>query len=294
LVQDPQIFDRVRRIAEQRRSLFQARYGDDGGLDIEDMLAGLEAAATRLAVFVADTTDYLHQSMAAGKAILFEGANGVLLDVDHGTYPFVTSSSTGPHGIGPGAGVFPSEVACRIGVIKAYATRVGSGPFVTELENATGDRIREQGQEYGTTTGRPRRCGWFDAVSCRYAAKVSGATHLSLMHLDTLSGFDEIGICTGYRCEGRTLTTPPTSVRLLEKSEPVIEYLPGWAGDLRGARIFEDLPEAARGYVARVEELVGVKVAIAGVGPDRSQTIVRGDLESFVRVPEPTAVQPQS
>lgn len=292
LVQDPQVFDRIRRIADQRRGQLQSRYGDDGGLEVESLLRELEAAAARLAIFVADTTDYLHQAMSAGRAILFEGANGVLLDVDHGTYPFVTSSSTGPHGIGPGAGVFPSEVACRIGVIKAYATRVGSGPFVTEIEDATGDRIREQGHEYGTTTGRPRRCGWFDAVSCRYAAQVSGATHMSLMHLDTLSGFDKIGICVAYRCDGRTLATPPASIRLLERTEPVLEFLPGWTENLRAVRRFEDLPDSARAYVARIETLVGVNVAIAGVGPDRAQTIVRGDLEAFVRVPEPTAAQP--
>jgi len=289
LLHDPEIFDRLRGIISTRRGQFQAMFGEDGGLNAADVIADLETAAARLGAYLCDTTEFLHRAIGAGQAVLFEGANGVLLDVDHGTYPFVTSSSTGPYGIGPGAGVFPDVVTRRVGVIKAYATRVGSGPFVTELANATGDRIREQGREYGTTTGRPRRCGWFDAVACRYAVQVASATDLALMHLDTLSGFDDIGICVAYRCDKDTLTTPPADARRLERTEPVIEVLPGWRENLRPVRRFEELPEATQSYIARIESLVGTGVSIAGVGPERSQTLIRGSLQSFVKVPEPSA-----
>lgn len=276
------LVDRVRKIVDNRRASLRAVHGDDGGLDPESVLLEVRQAQERLRPFVCDTTEFLHELARKARAILFEGANGLLLDIDHGTYPFVTSSSTGPHGIGAGAGVPLSSVKFVIGVIKAYATRVGSGPFVSELRNETGDRIRRQGNEFGTTTGRPRRCGWFDAVLCRYSARISSATDVALMHLDTLSGFDQVGICTAYRCDGETLTQPPADARRLERAEPVIEYMPGWSGNLRSARCFEDLPVAARAYVERIESLAGARVSIIGVGPDRAETIVRGELASLL------------
>ncbi len=290
VVNEPDLVDRVKRIVASRKATLAAAYGGDGGLSADTVLADLATTRARLSSLVCDTTTLLHQAMDAGRAVLFEGANGVLLDVDHGTYPFVTSSSTGPHGIGPGAGVPPSRVTRLIGVTKAYATRVGGGPFVSELKGAVGDRIREGGHEYGTTTGRPRRCGWFDAIAGRYAARISGVTDVALLHLDTLSGFDEVGVCTAYRCDGRTLTAPPASAAMLERCEPVIEYAPGWSGDLRGVRRFEDLPKNALAYIERIESLLDAPVSLVGVGPERSQTLVRGSLRDLVAVPDPSAV----
>jgi len=255
------------------------------------VLADLNTAKVGLASFVRDTTEFLHQAMDTGRSVLFEGANGMLLDVDHGTYPFVTSSSTGPHGIGPGAGVLPSRVSLLVGTIKAYATRVGSGPFVSELEDEIGERIRQRGKEFGTTTGRPRRCGWFDAVSCRYTARLSGVTDVALMHLDTLSGLDRIGVCIGYRVDGQTLTIPPADVNMLERAEPVIEFMPGWHEDLRSVGRFEDLPAAAQAYIDRIEALVGSVISIVGVGPERSQTFVRGRVSDLINMPKPTVTQ---
>lgn len=290
LVHDSGLFERVRRIAAARRALLAWQYGVEAPFDVEEVLAVAARAQDRLRPYIADTTLLLHDALAHGRRILFEGANGTLLDVDHGTYPYVTSSSTGPHGIGPGAGVPPSKVTRLIGAIKAYATRVGSGPFVSELTDGVGDRIRVQGHEFGTTTGRPRRCGWFDAVACRYSAQVGGATDVALMHLDTLSGFDEVGICVAYRVGERTLTTMPGDAALLERAEPVIEYVPGWKENLREVRSFEELPTTAQHYVQRIESLVGARVTLAGVGPDRTQVLARGELGTLIRVGDGPAV----
>jgi len=287
LLHDGDLSARVRAIVTSRKAMLQALYGRDVELDAGAILADLDTARDRLGAMVRDTTSLLHELMDAGKTLLFEGANGILLDVDHGTYPFVTSSSTGPDGIGPGAGVSPLRVTCRVGVMKAYATRVGSGPFVTELDDEIGDRIRKKGKEFGTTTGRPRRCGWFDAVSARYAVRLTGVTSVALMHLDTLSGFDEVGICTAYRIDGRTVTTMPADAAALDRAEPVLQFVPGWSEDLRSVRRFEELPSSARSYVERIESLIGAPVSLAGVGPERSQSLVRGELRELIDVPEP-------
>ncbi len=288
LIHESDLSERVTRIVENRRTVFRALYGDDGGLTAEGVLADLSTARERLAGCICDTTVLLSEAMGSGKRVLFEGANGMLLDVDHGTYPFVTSSSTGPHGIAAGAGVPPDRVTRRIGVSKAYATRVGAGPFVSEQDNETGDRIRERGKEFGTTTGRPRRCGWFDAVTARYAARLSGVTDIALMHLDTLSGFDEVGICTAYRIDGQLVETLPADAAIQNRAQPVIEYMPGWHADLRPLRRFDDLPAETLRYMDRIEALVGAPVTIAGVGPDRSQTLIRGSLAGLIEVPEPS------
>lgn len=287
LLGDRNLAGRVRRTVSDKLAAFKALYGNDVELDAEAVLADLETAKTHLASFICDTTEYLHQAMDAGRPVLFEGANGMLLDVDHGTYPFVTSSSTGPHGIGPGAGVPASRVTLLVGTIKAYATRVGSGPFVSELDDAIGERIRQRGKEFGTTTGRPRRCGWFDAVSCRYTARLSDVTDVALMHLDTLSGLDPIGVCVAYRIDGDTVTTPPADADLLERAEPAVEFLPGWREDLRSVRRFEDLPAAALAYIDKIEALVGAPISIVGVGPERSQTFVRGRVGDLINLPAP-------
>ena len=291
LLHDDDLDERVRRLVTHRKTVLAAMLSQDVELDADAVLADLKIARARLAPCACDTTELLHEAMDAGKGILFEGANGMLLDVDHGTYPFVTSSSAGPHGIWPGAGVPSSRVTRLIGVSKAYATRVGAGPFVSELDNETGNDIRERGKEFGTTTGRPRRCGWFDAVSCRYSARLGGVTDIALLHLDTLSGIDPVGVCVAYQADGKTLTTPPADVRLLERAKPVIEFVPGWQEELRSIRRFEDLPAAAQAYIERIEALVGAPISIVGVGPERSQTLVRGRVSSLIEVPATSATQ---
>lgn len=292
LLHEADLAQRVRRIITDRRAALSATCGEEVKIDADAVLADLMSVRSRLVPFVCDTTELLHTAMDAGQSVLFEGANGMLLDVDHGTYPFVTSSSTGPHGIGPGAGVPASRVTCLIGTAKAYATRVGSGPFVSELHDETGDLIRKRGKEYGTTTGRPRRCGWFDAVSCRYTARLTGVTDVALMHLDTLSGLDQIGICVAYRVDDQTFTTVPADVRLLQRARPVIEFAPGWHEDLGSFARFEELPDAVGAYVERIQALLGAGISIVGVGPERSQTLVRGRVSRLVGMPEGTATKP--
>ena len=266
---------RLEPIVRAKRAAFVALYGHDGGLDIDAIKSELIMSAERLAPFICDTTDYLYRAMEAGQCLLFEGANGTLLDIDHGTFPYVTSSSTGAYGVSAGAGVAPRTVQRLIGVTKAYATRVGAGPFVTELHDARGDAIRDRGHEYGTTTGRPRRCGWFDAVATRYSVRLGGITEVAMMHLDTLSGMDAVEVCTAYELDGGRLAGPPSDAETLARVQPVCEELPGWSGDLRNLRRYDDLPAEARGYVERIEELVGARVTMISVGPERSQTIER-------------------
>jgi adenylosuccinate synthase len=233
--------------------------------------------AERMKPFVRDTARFLHDALAAGKRLLFEAAQGSLLDIDHGTYPYVTSSSSLPSGIWGGTGVPAKFVTRTVGVVKAYTTRVGQGPFPTELNDGPdglGERIRRIGREYGTVTGRPRRVGWFDAVAVRYTAALSGADEITLMLLDVLSGLPELKLCTAYDLDGERRTDFPSDAYRLERCEPVYETLPGWTADLTAARTLADLPAAARRYIDRVSELVGLKVSVVSVGPDRAQTIM--------------------
>ena len=263
------------RIVTFKRRMFRALYDLDVELDGAALYRQLCGAAERLGPFICDTTAYLREAIDADRRLLFEGANGMLLDVDHGTYPFVTSSSTGPWGICAGGGVPPGTVGRSIGVIKTYATRVGSGPFPSELDDLTGDRIREQGREFGTTTGRPRRCGWFDAVAVRHGVHLGGVTEVALMHLDTLGGFDRLGICTAYRHGGRTFEHLPADSGLLERVEPVLEMHQGWSEDLRPIRRPQDLPDRASRYIERLEVLIEAPITLVSVGPDRTQTLTR-------------------
>lgn len=233
--------------------------------------------AQRLKPFVRDTSRLLQDALAAGKRLIFEAAQGSLLDVDHGTYPYVTSSSSLPSGIWGGAGVPAKFITRIIGVVKAYTTRVGQGPFPTELTDGPdgiGERIRRVGREYGTVTGRPRRVGWFDAVAVRYTATLSGADEITVMLLDVLSGLPELKICTAYELDGQRLMHFPSDAYQLERCQPIYETLPGWREDITGVRKWADLPAAARRYVERIRELVGLKVSVVSVGPDREQTIV--------------------
>ena len=223
--------------------------------------------------YIADTGVALDRSLKAGKKLLIEGAQGTLLDVDHGTYPFVTSSSTCAGGAATGTGVSPREIHQVIGISKAYVTRVGSGPFPTELLDETGEKLRQVGGEFGATTGRPRRCGWFDAMVIRYAARVNGLTGIALTKLDVLSGFETIKVCTGYRYEGALLEYLPAKLEVFEACEPVYEELPGWMSDISEVRCFDELPENARAYVRRLEELAGCPIVMVSVGPRRDQTM---------------------
>jgi adenylosuccinate synthase len=243
-----------------------------------------DALATKYAEFgerlrphVDDSVYALHDAMGAGKRILFEGANASLLDIDHGTFPYVTSSNCSTLGIPSGTGVPGSAIGRVLGIMKAYSTRVGAGPFPTELDNDLGHRIRERGREYGTTTGRPRRCGWLDLVAVRYSVMVCGATGIACTLLDVLSGFDEIKLCVGYRLPNGTTTDRfiPDAHRL-EGVTPIYETMPGWSAEIRDASDRTTLPQEAQRYLARIEEITGVPVEVVSLGPERTQTLVDG------------------
>ena len=228
----------------------------------------------RLKGHVANTGLLLDNEIRAGKKVLFEGAQGTLLDVDHGTYPFVTSSNTVIGGLCSGAGIGARNVHQIIGISKAYTTRVGSGPFPTELKGPEGEKLKEEGSEFGATTGRPRRCGWFDAVGVRYAVRVNGITGIALTKLDVLTGFKKIGVCVAYRCEGKTYHDFPASLRVLERAQPIWERMDGWNTPISGAKKFSDLPANAQRYVRRLEEIIGTEMILISVGPGREQTIL--------------------
>lgn len=250
-------------------ALYDAREPFDAAAIAEEYLAFAE----QLRPFITDTTAELNRRLRAGKRVLFEGAQGCLLDIDHGTYPYVTSAHAGVGGVSSGAGVPPTAIHATIGVLKAYCTRVGGGPFPTELADAKGDEIRERGHEYGTTTGRPRRCGWFDAVAARYAGLFCGPAGLAISHLDTLSGMDELKICTGYRIGDERVNDFPADTYVLEQCTPIYETLPGWSENIEGCRDFAELPAAAQGYCRRIAELCESRLTMLSVGPERTQLI---------------------
>jgi adenylosuccinate synthase len=256
-------------------ALAQHAGADFEPFDADALYAEFAPLADRLRPHVCDTATLLHRSIAKGHNVLFEGANATLLDIDHGTYPFVTSSNCSSLGAHTGAGVPGHAVKNVIGIVKAYQTRVGGGPMPTELHNDVGEQIRKQGREYGTTTGRPRRCGWLDLVALKYTAAVSGATGIALMLLDVLAGLDELKLCTGYRYRGETLENFPADADVLAEIEPVYETLPGFGDAIADCRDYDALPAAARQYVTRVEEVLGVPVVMLSVGPARDQTIIR-------------------
>jgi adenylosuccinate synthase len=241
--------------------------------DVAKIHAEYQGYASRLSSYVCDTTAFLLDAVEANKRILFEGAQGALLDIDHGTFPFVTSSNSSGVGVSGGSGIPGRWITKVLGVAKAYSTRVGGGPFPTELDNEIGQHIRELGNEYGTVTKRPRRCGWFDALAVRYTARLSGVDALAVMLLDVLSELPEIKICTAYEIDGKRVTNFPSHVDDLRKAVPVLETHPGWQEDITGVRRREDLPANARAYLDRLSELVGRPVEIVSVGPDREQTI---------------------
>lgn len=244
-------------------------------LDAEQIVKDYLGYAERLRPFVGDAVNYILDAVDADKKILLEGAQGSLLDVDYGTFPYVTSSNSSGVGVCAGSGIRATFFKRIVGIVKAYTTRVGGGPFPTELHDEIGQKIRDRGNEYGTVTKRPRRCGWFDAVAVRYTSRLGGATELSVMLLDVLSGFDTINICVAYELDGKRVEYFPSDVDDLARVKPIYETLPGWSEDITGVRNYEDLPENAKKYLDRLSEVVGKPVAIVSVGPSRDQTIIK-------------------
>jgi adenylosuccinate synthase len=268
---------RLRTIVPRKNRMLAALSPNAGVFDADALCDEYLGYAERMRSHIVDTNQLLLRAIKEGQRVLFEAAQGSLLDVDHGTYPYVTSSSSTPAGIWSGSGVPARHLTRVVGVIKAYATRVGRGPFPTELNDGTsgiGELIRKTGKEYGTVTGRPRRCGWFDAVAVRYSAAIAGADELAVMLLDVLSVADEISICTAYERGGHAVEYFPSDAFVLEGCRPVYETLPGWKVDLGNARRLSDLPTAARQYVDRISDLLELPVSIISVGPDREQTII--------------------
>ena len=265
---------KLQTIVERKNKIFSALY-DAEPMSADNLFEKCKPYADRLLPFATDTTEFLHKSVTDGKSILFEGAQGTLLDIDHGTFPFVTSSNSSALGMSVGSGM-PTKILDKlIGVAKAYTTRVGAGPFPTEQDNEIGQYIRDKGGEYGTTTGRPRRCGWFDAVAVSYAATIGAIDSVALMHLDTLTGLEEIKICRAYKINAKETTFFPANTARLSLAGPIYETVPGWEEDISEVNDFHDLPFNAQGYICRIEEMIKRPVTIIGVGPKRSQTIFR-------------------
>ncbi len=268
---DPQFPQLLRSRLEEQNRILSALGAP--ALNEEEVISQYSSAGRELAPFIADTIPLLNGATARGEAILFEGAQGTMLDIDFGSYPFVTSSNATAGGACTGSGVPPHRIDCVLGVIKAYTTRVGEGPFPTELLDDTGRQLRETGHEFGATTGRPRRCGWFDAVVARYSVMLNGIDLWAVTKLDVLDPLETIRICTGYECEGRIVDTVPANIRQLEKCRPVYEDFPGWKTSTKDVTRFEDLPPRAQQYIRRIEGLTGVPVGILSVGPRRASTL---------------------
>lgn len=272
---DPEVFPkRLKEELEKKNRIITKLY-DAQPLSYEEILEEYTGYAKKLEKYVTNTEKIINEALADGKKVLFEGAQGSMLDLDFGTYPYVTSSHPTIGGFITGSGVGVKAITSVIGITKAYTTRVGKGPFVTELLDETGDRIREIGHEYGTTTGRPRRCGWLDLVVLKYSAMINGFTSISLMLLDVLSDFDTLKICTAYRIDGKETQDFPASLDQLAKAEPVYTEMEGFSGDITEVTSFDELPENAKKYIKAIEDFIKVPVRIVSVGPKRSQTIIR-------------------
>ena len=270
-------YQKLKTNLELKNRLFATYYNCES-FDFEEIFTKYTALAERIRPYVKDTEYSANQYIKEGKKVLFEGAQATMLDLDHGTYPFVTSSNPTAGGACVGSGVGPRMMSNIIGVVKAYTTRVGAGPFPAEQSNKIGEYLRETGHEFGTVTGRSRRCGWFDSVVVRYAAMLNSLDYLAITRLDILDGLDTINICKGYMYKGIELKEYPESLNVLQDVEPVYEELPGWKTDISGCKSYDELPENARYYVERISQLVGVPLGIVSVGPDRSQTIVLHDV----------------
>ena len=268
---------KVEAALSQKNQLLSKVY-NRAGIKAEEVVRELLSFTDRIRPMVSDTALELHKALEAGKTVLLEGGQGTLLDVDHGTYPFVTSSSPIAGGATIGSGIGPTKIDSVIGILKAYTTRVGSGPFPTELFDQWGEFLREKGFEFGTTTGRERRCGWFDAPVAKFATRINGLTDIFLTKLDVLTGIKEIPVCVAYEVDGIRLEEIPVSQSDFHHAKPIYENFPGWDEDITGAKKFEDLPQNAQNYVLALEKLSGTRISAIGVGPDRNATIVRHDL----------------
>ena len=271
-------YNKLKLQVEAKNNLVKNIYKKDELFDLETIYNEYLEYADKIREYVDDTSVIVYNAIKEGKKVLFEGAQGTLLDLDLGTYPFVTSSHPISGGFAIGSGIGPNMIKDVIGIVKSYTTRVGEGPFVTELNDEIGQQIRVQGNEFGTTTGRARRCGWFDSVIVKYSARVNGLTSISLMLLDVLTGFDTIKICTAYKMGDKIIKDFPASLEDLSKCEPVYEELQGWNEDITNIEKFEDLPENAKKYINKIEEIVGVSVDMISVGPKRTQTIIRKNI----------------
>jgi adenylosuccinate synthase len=274
LMHEEKLKQRIGQIVTEKNKVFEALYGAPP-LEWKPIFEQYRDFGRRLKPFVDDVGHMLLNYAKEGKRIVFEGAHAALLDIDHGTFPYVTSSSCSALGLFTGAGVPPQTVKNFVGIMKAYSTRVGGGPFPTEQDNQIGNYIRERGNEYGTVTRRPRRCGWFDAVAVKYAVDLSGTTEIALTLLDVLGGLENLRVCVGYKHNGSTLDYFRADMDTLADVEPIYETLPGWSGNLTECRRFEDLPREAQTYVNRLEKLAGAPVKIISVGPERTATLLR-------------------
>jgi adenylosuccinate synthase len=268
---------KVEAALSQKNQLLSKVY-NRAGIKAEEVVRELLSFTDRIRPMVSDTALELHKALEAGKTVLLEGGQGTLLDVDHGTYPFVTSSSPIAGGATIGSGIGPTKIDSVIGILKAYTTRVGAGPFPTELFDQWGEFLREKGFEFGTTTGRERRCGWFDAPVAKFATRINGLTDIFLTKLDVLTGIKEIPVCVAYDVDGVRMEEIPVSQSDFHHAKPIYEIYPGWDEDITGAKSFEDLPQNAQDYVLALEKLSGTRISAIGVGPDRNATIVRHDL----------------
>lgn len=272
-IDDETFAQKVRENLKVKNLIIEKVYGGKP-FDADQIIQEYSVYAKEIRKYVTDVNHVIFNAIESGKNILFEGAQATFLDLDFGTYPYVTSSNPIAGGVCTGAGIGPVFIDEVYGVMKAYTSRVGAGPFPTEQDNETGDKIRELGWEYGTTTGRPRRCGWLDAVMIKYAARVNGLTGLAINHVDTIGKLEKIKLCKAYKKAGEEIVYFPSSLKELAKCEPIYEEFDGWNVDISNVRKFEDLPENAKKYLRRIEELVGVKIKLLGVGKDREQTVV--------------------
>ena len=266
--------DKLKTALDEKNELLSKIYGHEP-LDYNEMLDKFNGYKERLAPFICDTSEVCYDYYKQGKKLLFEGAQGMLLDIDYGTYPYVTSSHPTSGGVSMGTGLPPQVLTEVVGVVKAYTTRVGAGPFVTELLDDMGELIRERGHEYGATTGRPRRCGWLDLVIVNFSVRINGITSIALSRMDTLGEIDKVKVCIGYDIDGKVVKNYPASLDDLEKAKPVYKEFEGWSGDISNVRNYEDLPAAAREYIEFIEKETGVSVGMIGVGPERTQCILR-------------------